>query len=93
MQSDWYPHVQNEYGMVLDTRGTLTKTDWEIFAASMAKPDTRDKFISLIAKWINETKTWRAFTDLYDTVDGGYPRGIEFVARPVMGGVFALLAL
>lgn len=93
MQSAWYPHVRNKYGMVLDTRGTLTKADWEMFAASMAQPDTRDQFISLLAKWINETTTWRAYTDLYDTVDGGYPRGIEFAARPAIGGVFALLAL
>lgn len=93
MQSDWYPHVTNEYGMVLDTRGTLTKTDWEIFAASMSEEPTRQQFVKLIAKWINETKTWRALTDLYDTKDGGYPRGIEFTARPVVGGLFAILAL
>lgn len=93
MQSKWYPHVKNQYGMVLDTRGTLTKTDWEMFVAAVSSKEVRDEFISLVAKWINETKTWRAFTDLYDTVDGGYPRGIEFVSRPVVGGVFALLAL
>jgi hypothetical protein len=33
------------------------------------------------------------FTDLYDTEgDGGYP-GIRFIARPVVGGHFAFLAL
>ncbi|KAJ6780596.1 hypothetical protein PWT90_07123 [Aphanocladium album] len=93
MQSAWYPNVANEYGMVLDTRGTLTKTDWEIFAASMSETSTKLQFVKLIAKWINETKTWRALTDLYDTKDGGYPRGIEFTARPVVGGLFAILAL
>ncbi|KGQ09714.1 hypothetical protein BBAD15_g4949 [Beauveria bassiana D1-5] len=93
MQSAWYPHVANEYGMVLDTRGTLTKTDWEIFAASMCEESTKMQFVKLIAKWINETKTWRALTDLYDTKDGGYPRGIQFTARPVVGGLFAMLAL
>ncbi|KAM0745276.1 hypothetical protein ACQRIT_000660 [Beauveria bassiana] len=93
MQSAWYPQVANEYGMVLDTRGTLTKTDWEIFAASMCEESTKMQFVKLIAKWINETKTWRALTDLYDTKDGGYPRGIQFAARPVVGGLFAMLAL
>ncbi|TQV95275.1 glutaminase GtaA [Cordyceps javanica] len=93
MQSAWYPHVANEYGMVLDTRGTLTKTDWEIFAASMSEESTKMQFVRLIAKWIDETKTWRALTDLYDTKGGGYPRGIEFTARPVVGGLFAILAL
>lgn len=67
MQSDFYKTKANKYGVVLDTRGTLTKTDWELFAAAVAKPDTKAMFISLIAKWINETPTWRAFTDLYDT--------------------------
>jgi len=93
MQSDFYPTIENEYGVILDTRGTLTKLDWEMWAAAVAKPETRYMFISKIASWINRTTTWRAYTDLYDTKDGGYPRGIEFTARPVQGGVFSILAL
>ncbi|KAL7933233.1 DUF1793 domain-containing protein [Trichoderma chlorosporum] len=92
MQSDFYQTKANKYGVILDTRGTLTKTDWEMFAAAVAKPKTKAMFISLIAKWINETPTWRAFTDLYDTNTGGYP-GNQFTARPVVGGVFSVLAL
>ncbi|KAF7557472.1 hypothetical protein G7Z17_g746 [Cylindrodendrum hubeiense] len=93
MQSDFYLTIQTKYGVVLDTRGTLTKLDWELFAAAVAKAETQSMFIRTIAKWINETTTWRAFTDLYDAVTGGYPRGIQFAARPVQGGVFSLLAL
>ncbi|PHH66882.1 hypothetical protein CDD81_5234 [Ophiocordyceps australis] len=93
MQSDFYRSVANEYGVVLDTRGTLTKTDWEMFAAAVAKPDTRDMFVQKVAKWIGQTSTWRAYTDLYDTKSGGYPNGLQFTARPVIGGVFALLVL
>lgn len=34
------------------------------------------------------------FTDLYDTDgEGGYPEGLHFKARPVVGGHFAFLAL
>lgn len=34
------------------------------------------------------------FTDLYDTTnEGGYPDGLAFKARPVVGGHFAFLAL
>lgn len=34
------------------------------------------------------------FTDLYETEgDGGYPGGLYFKARPVVGGHFAFLAL
>jgi hypothetical protein len=36
----------------------------------------------------------RPFTDLYETEgDGGFPQGIYFMARPVVGGHFAFLAL
>lgn len=93
MQSDFYLSAQKQFGVVLDTRGTLTKLDWQLFAAAVAKPETRDMFIRKIADWINRTTTWRAFTDLYDAENGGYPRGLEFTARPVQGAVFSLLAL
>ncbi|EPS26858.1 Glutaminase A [Penicillium oxalicum] len=90
MQSDFYPTVTNNYGVPLDTRHTYTKGDWECFVAAIASTSTRDMFINDLAKWINETPTNRALTDLYDTVSGDYP-GITFVARPVMGGSFAPL--
>jgi len=50
-------------------------------------------FISKLATWVSETSTSRPFTDLYETSDGRHPDGIYFMARPVMGGMFALLAL
>lgn len=45
--------------------------DWELFAAAVASASTRDMFIQLLAKWINQTPTSRPLTDLYDTVTGG----------------------
>ena len=50
------------------------------------------RFISLLANWINTTPTNRAFTDLYNTQTGDFADG-PFIARPVAGGHFALLAL
>lgn len=93
MQSNFYPTVANEYGVPLDTRHQYTKSDWEMFCAAIAAPATRDLFIGDLAKWINETPTNRAMTDLFDTKSGDYPSGITFTARPVVGGFFALLAL
>ncbi|KAE9976474.1 hypothetical protein BLS_002068 [Venturia inaequalis] len=90
MQSAWYPTVAAKYGVPLDTRHAYTKGDWEMFTAAASSPQTRDMFIGLLARWIGETNTNRAYTDLYDAYAGGYP-GITFVARPVMGGTFALL--
>lgn len=92
MQSNFYPSVKLQYGIPLDTRHTWTKTDWMLFCAAIASKDTRDVFVDLIANWINVTPTNRGLTDLYDAATGDYP-GIFFVARPVVGGHFSLLAL
>lgn len=75
----------------LDTRHSYTKLDWEIFAAAVASPSTKQLFISKIAAWIGKTPTNRPFTDLYETDSGDYPAGLNFAARPVLGGVFAPL--
>ncbi|TPX12214.1 uncharacterized protein E0L32_007100 [Thyridium curvatum] len=95
MQSDFYLTVALKYGAALDTRHAgWTKADWEMYCAAIAGPETRAMFISKMATWIGETTTGRALTDLYDAQTGGYPQGgPTFVARPVMGGTFALLAL
>ena len=44
--------------------------DWELFCASVANTDTKNEFISVVARWLGETSTNFAFTDLYDTVTG-----------------------
>ncbi|KAF2091372.1 glutaminase GtaA [Saccharata proteae CBS 121410] len=92
MQSAFYPTVELTYGVPLDTRHDYTKGDWELFTAAIASASTRAMFIKDLATWINETPTNRPLTDLYDANTGDYP-GIDFVARPVVGGSFALLAL
>ncbi|OTA70540.1 glutaminase A [Hypoxylon sp. EC38] len=93
MQSDFYPTVALEYGVPLDTRHTYTKTDWMLWCAAIANTDTQDTIIRLVAGWIDSTPTNRALTDLYDAQTGDYPGGLQFTARPVVGGHFALLAL
>ncbi|KAI2470956.1 glutaminase A [Annulohypoxylon bovei var. microspora] len=93
MQSDFYPTVALAYGIPLDTRHTYTKTDWMMWCAAIASTETRDTFIKLIAGWIDSTPTNMALTDLYDAASGDYPSGLQFKARPVVGGHFALLAL
>ncbi|PIB02392.1 hypothetical protein CB0940_01877 [Cercospora beticola] len=92
MQSTFYKTKFNKYGVPLDTRHTYTKNDWEIFCAAIAASDTKSQFTSVIAKWLDQTPTNHGFGDLYDTISGDYP-GINFLARPVVGGMFAFLAL
>lgn len=94
MQSDFYTTVADTYGVPLDTRNRWwTKSDWQIFCAAIASEEVRDKFIGDVAKWVGETKLSTPFSDIYNTNDGVNPRGIEFRARPVVGGMFALLIL
>ncbi|KAI1172303.1 DUF1793-domain-containing protein [Nemania sp. FL0916] len=93
MQSDWYHNVLQRYGLPLDSRHLYTKSDWEFFAAAVASKKVRTEILQHVAVWVNETATDRPLTDLYDTEgDGGFP-GINFMARPVVGGHFAFLAL
>ncbi|KAI8627758.1 DUF1793-domain-containing protein [Xylariaceae sp. FL1651] len=93
MQSDWYHNVLQRYGLPLDSRHLYTKSDWEFFAAAVASKTVRTEILQHVATWVNETATDRPFTDLYDTEgQGGFP-GIFFMARPVVGGHFAFLAL
>ncbi|PMD18325.1 DUF1793-domain-containing protein [Hyaloscypha hepaticicola] len=92
MQSAFYPTVAQTYGVPLDTRSIVTKSDWQMWTAAIASRSTKAMFISLLANWINETPTNRAFTDLYNTQTGDFADG-AFIARPVVGGHFALLAL
>ena len=97
MQSDWYPTVSQIYGVPLDSRAAVTKSDWEIWTAATCAPATRRLFVNSVAYWLNHTSTDRPFSDLYETIDNGSypiaPTEIKFAARPVVGGHFALLAL
>ncbi|KAI9049964.1 hypothetical protein LZ554_006111 [Drepanopeziza brunnea f. sp. 'monogermtubi'] len=92
MQSAFYPTVAQAYGVPLDTRNVGTKSDWEMWVAAISSPTTKAMFISKLAAWINTTPTNRAFTDLYNTQNADFWSG-PFIARPVAGGHFALLAL
>ncbi|CZR55322.1 probable glutaminase GtaA [Phialocephala subalpina] len=94
MQSAFYPTVNDEYGVPLDTRHNYTKSDWEMWTAAIAGVETRNMFIDDLAKWISATPTNQAFTDLYDAQTADWPIDAgHFSARPVVGGHFALLAL
>ena len=97
MQSDYYPTVSQVFGIPLDSRHSYTKSDESMWTAATCSPETRRLFVNALGYWLNETTTNMAFTDLYDTIDmGGYPvspNPVTFIARPVAGGHFSLLAL
>jgi hypothetical protein len=70
MQSAFYPTTAAKYGVPLDTRHNYTKSDWEMWTAAIASDETKKMFISGLAKWIGDTPTNMALTDLYDTQTG-----------------------
>jgi hypothetical protein len=94
IQSQFYPTIKEKYGVPLDTRNPhWTKSDWQIFCAAVASTETKAMFIDSIAAWVNETSSKNPMSDLFNTNDGEQVKGIDFKARPVMGGMFALLLL
>lgn len=97
MQSDFYPSVSQLWGVPLDSRHYWTKSDWEMWTAATCEPATRRLFVDSIAYWLNTTVSDRPFSDLFQTVHEGEivesPNPIEFLARPVQGGLYSLLAL
>ena len=88
-QSSWYASSLQKFGLPLDSRHLYAKSDWEMFAAAVAGEGVRRGIIERVARWVNETGTERAFVDLYETEEGGFPGEVRFYARPVVGGHFA----
>ncbi len=91
-EAAWYLSRANTYGVPLDVRDTQTKGDWEMWTAAwlIDHPAARDALITGLYQFADTTPSRVPFTDLYDTVTNTQ-RG--FQARPVVGGMFALLAL
>ncbi|HXP59229.1 MAG TPA: DUF4965 domain-containing protein, partial [Dongiaceae bacterium] len=77
------------YGVPLDSRTRLTKTDWELWSATLA--ENQADFEALIAPiwaYLNETTARDPLADSYET-DKARSGGMH--ARPVVGGVFIKL--
>ncbi|KAF2167094.1 hypothetical protein M409DRAFT_54300 [Zasmidium cellare ATCC 36951] len=94
IQSNFYPTVFQRYGVPLRSSFTATKADWELWCAAIASASTKNQFISIITTYLDQTPSQYPFSDLYDTGTGEqYFSGASFVNRPVVGGIFAPLAL
>lgn len=77
------------YGLPLDSRTMLTKSDWTVWSASLAtdEPDF-EALVSPIYDYLNKTTARSPFVDSYLT-DDIHSDGMH--ARPVIGGVFIRL--
>ena len=99
IETDFYITKLMKYGIPLDSRGTVAKNDWIMWAAAMCETDEkRDKIIESVWNMINETKTRVPITDHYDVSTGLQWRWAEYYTwqgfqnRSVVGG-FAILML
>jgi hypothetical protein len=86
----WYRTKINTYGLPLDNRETYTKFDWALWTGSLNDDrEFRDLMINAAYRWLNETPSRIAITDIYHTDHGRVADvGGPFQARSVVGGAF-----
>jgi hypothetical protein len=90
-QAAWYLRKMRKFGLPLQVPHRYAKTDWEMFTAAwLSDYPVKDELLRRVYSYANTTPSRVPFSDLYDTSTG---RRVKFRARPVQGGVFALLAL
>jgi hypothetical protein len=90
-EADWYLTQVNQYGAPLDPRHSYTKGDWEMWTAAWLRGHPISQvLIDTLYDFATATPTRVPFSDWYDTVSGTQS---GFQARPVVGGIFALLSL
>lgn len=81
-----YRALANPYGLALDSRLSYTKTDWELWCATLTgKRADQDFIVDLVYRYADETPDRTPLADWY-WAEGGRYRG--FRARSVIGGVF-----
>jgi hypothetical protein len=90
-QSRWYQNVSNPFGVPLQVPHSYAKSDWEMFTAAwLSDYPIRQELIDRVYTYAHTTPSRVPFSDLYDTISDNQ---VGFQARPVQGGMFALLAL
>jgi hypothetical protein len=90
-QAAWYASVSNEFGLPLQVPHSYAKSDWEMWTAAwLSGYPISQQLIDRVYTYANTTPSRVPFSDLYDTIND---QQVGFQARPVQGGIFALLTL
>jgi hypothetical protein len=85
----FYKTKLNSFGLPLDNRADYTKTDWQVWTATLATSRSDfDALMEPVYAFIRCTPQRVPLTDWYQTRDA---RQQGFQARPVIGGVFIKL--
>ena len=88
-ETDFYLGKFARFGVPLDSRKEYTKSDWELWAASLTDdPVKKKKFVSALDEFLQGSPDRVPFADWYETETGEYH---YFRARSVQGGCFILL--
>ncbi|MBV8967804.1 MAG: DUF4965 domain-containing protein, partial [Verrucomicrobia bacterium] len=89
-EANWYLQQEQPYGIPLDIRHSYTKADWELWtAASTDDPLLRQNLVDELYNFANTSPSRVPFTDWYDTISDTQ---VGFQARPVIGGIYSILA-
>ena len=80
-----YLRHQNAYGLPLDGRSSIGKTDWILWTAALGNRRQAEELMAPVLKYLHETPTRVPFSDFYDTETGASE---WFIARTVQGGIF-----
>ena len=75
----------NEYGIPLDERKDYSKTDWQLWVASFANDELKNKIIDGIVHYIKTGQVRTPFPDWYETKSGF---SYFMKNRTVQGGIF-----
>lgn len=90
-QAAWYASVSNEFGLPLQVPHSYAKSDWEMWiVAWLSGYPISQQLLDLVCTYTNTTPSRVPSSDLYDTIKD---QQVGFQARPVQGGIFALLTL
>lgn len=83
---DYYLSRLTDFGVPLDHRSDITKSDWELFVCALTDDERKcDPIYARIAYYLKNSPSRVPFSDLYHCDDG---EKREFQNRPVQGGVF-----
>jgi hypothetical protein len=85
----YYITKVKHFGVSLDQRSDLTKTDWIVYIASLTDDrELQQKIYGGVVNFLKESECRVPFSDLYH-VDNGIIK--DFQNRPVQGAIFMLL--
>ena len=91
LESNYYATKMLDFGIPLDSRSNLTKSDWTSWIAAFSDDERQENIIfSKLYKFANESPDRVPFSDFYDAANGHV---LGFRARPVMGGLFVRVLL